>query len=209
LDEGESARTSPNTRDTQDDGTPIDVIKMYHGTSMSKALSIEKSGFRPSTGGELGPGVYMVDAANKDKAIRFAHDEFRRANVSADAEAPALLECELRIRRNLIFHADSSNQAWQSGHYDACLASRTALSKSSEWCVKRGEQIRIVQVTNLKGFTCPWSPSPCPYEERNARAENSPWGGRCPCAVAPAAGGSQQHVECCHMQQHAECCHIQ
>ena len=32
---------------------------MYHGTTRQNADSIEKEGFRPSTGGMLGSGVYL------------------------------------------------------------------------------------------------------------------------------------------------------
>ena len=40
----------------------------WHGTSLSSARRIEQDGFRPSNYGEMGPGVYVVDEENIDKA---------------------------------------------------------------------------------------------------------------------------------------------
>ncbi|KAI4871761.1 hypothetical protein NFI96_026787, partial [Prochilodus magdalenae] len=41
------------------------VYLMYHGTSRSAAMQIMRSGFKPSAGGMLGPGVYLSRDLNK------------------------------------------------------------------------------------------------------------------------------------------------
>ena len=41
---------------------------MFHGTDASAARSIEQGGFRPSTGGMLGRGVYVSRDVEKAKA---------------------------------------------------------------------------------------------------------------------------------------------
>lgn len=41
------------------------VFIMYHGTSRQNAVSIIKTGFRPSAGGNLGAGVYVSKDFNK------------------------------------------------------------------------------------------------------------------------------------------------
>ena len=42
---------------------------MYHGTSLESAALIEQKGFKPSTGGLLGPGVYV--SRNMQKAQQY------------------------------------------------------------------------------------------------------------------------------------------
>ena len=39
--------------------------EMYHGTTLENAMKIKSSGFKPSTWGMLGPGVYMSRDINK------------------------------------------------------------------------------------------------------------------------------------------------
>lgn len=45
--------------------------KVYHGTSKAAADSIMDSGFRPSSGGMLGPGLYVT--TDRSKAVAFAN----------------------------------------------------------------------------------------------------------------------------------------
>eukprot|EP00930_Biecheleria_cincta_P084329 TRINITY_DN73813_c0_g1_i1.p1 TRINITY_DN73813_c0_g1~~TRINITY_DN73813_c0_g1_i1.p1 ORF type:complete len:424 (+),score=48.76 TRINITY_DN73813_c0_g1_i1:35-1306(+) len=154
---------------------------MYHGCSQATAHSIQREGFRPSAGGELGAGVYMVDKDNIDKAKRFAHDEFHRAKGSqweSLKNEPVLLECLVDIPRRGYHH-----EGWHD-NFDAVYADHTSKSKSPEWCVADPSKIKLKNIIQLVGCGCPWGGEKwCPYEQRisQQKAMHSPWGGTCPC----------------------------
>ena len=62
--------------------------KVYHGTSNSAAAAIMDSGFRPSSDGLLGAGVYVT--TDRSKAVSFAqsHGDDGRAHTGIPTRAP-------------------------------------------------------------------------------------------------------------------------
>jgi len=165
------------------------TLVLYHGTSMSSANAIFASGFHPSDSGELGAGVYFVDLENIDKAKRFAHDEFHRVKGTRRATAhnePALIHCEVPVRRSLRATTADKVGDWQGRGYDACCVERTSISASTEWCVADPSRIQIIKADDLRGTQCPWG-SYCPYETKNNKCPGSPWKGPCPCKIARPA----------------------
>ena len=68
---------------------------MFHGTSFSAAISIQRSGFRPSAAGNLGPGVYFTD--NYKDAAKIS----KRWGTTF---ASAVIECRLEKDPNHVNH---------------------------------------------------------------------------------------------------------
>eukprot|EP00662_Eupelagonemidae_sp_cell21_P057649 gene57649-biopygen32577 len=115
---------------------------------MSNAQCIRADGFKNSSSGQLGSGVYFAEDDNVDKAKRFAHDfALRKSN---DGSEPALLECVVLIR-NPKFVGESANAGrWTEQGHDAVRCDRTAASTGPEWCIKDPDMVqRIVDVTGL------------------------------------------------------------
>eukprot|EP01062_Namystynia_karyoxenos_P059105 TRINITY_DN50541_c0_g1_i1.p1 TRINITY_DN50541_c0_g1~~TRINITY_DN50541_c0_g1_i1.p1 ORF type:complete len:300 (+),score=29.86 TRINITY_DN50541_c0_g1_i1:84-902(+) len=147
-------------------------LRMYHGTSAENAAKIEREGFKVSAGGQLGPGVYLVGDSNVAKVKRFAHDYDLRLSLSARTPKtkPALVEVVVLINRPK-FITGNSDDEWIKEGYDAVRSDSTAMSSSSEWCLKSPSMIEcIVRVHDLsEEGQCPWgSKQQCPYS-------------RCPC----------------------------
>uniref|UniRef100_A0A7S4WJV7 PARP catalytic domain-containing protein n=1 Tax=Alexandrium monilatum TaxID=311494 RepID=A0A7S4WJV7_9DINO len=120
---------------TADNGQPFIA---YHGTSRQNANSIQWEGFRPSTGGCGGQGVYV--AASR-KASRFAHD-FHRAD-------PVLLKCQVTVKKPKYTSSDCAT--WQGEGFDGCRLERTSRSTNPEWCILRPDQIQVLEVQSLAG----------------------------------------------------------
>ena len=112
---------------------------LYHGTSAETAELIKRDGFKPSTSGCLGPGVYVARA---DKASAFASDSGRHGGASG-----AVLK--LRITFWNAKYVRSDDVAWQSQGFDACRADRTSRSGKPEWCLKDPRQVEVIDVRQI------------------------------------------------------------
>ena len=112
---------------------------LYHGTSAETAELIKREGFKPSTSGCLGPGVYVARA---DKASRFAADSARHGGVSG-----AVLK--LRITFWNAKYVRSDDVSWQSQGFDACRADTTTRSGQPEWCLKDPRQVEVIDVRQI------------------------------------------------------------
>ena len=112
---------------------------LYHGTSAETAELIKREGFKPSTSGCLGPGVYVARA---DKASRFAADSARHGGVSG-----AVLK--LRITFWNAKYVRSDDVSWQSQGFDACRADTTTRSGQPEWCLKNPRQVEVIDVRQI------------------------------------------------------------
>ncbi|CAE7266462.1 unnamed protein product [Symbiodinium microadriaticum] len=79
-------------------------MTMYHGTSSSNAASIRKQGFKQSTDGMLGPGVYL--SADRDKACGYGD---------------TVLEVDVRLgkTKKITSQSDPMRSAWSSSGYDS------------------------------------------------------------------------------------------
>uniref|UniRef100_A0A7S0G0X0 PARP catalytic domain-containing protein n=1 Tax=Pyrodinium bahamense TaxID=73915 RepID=A0A7S0G0X0_9DINO len=109
-------------------------MTLYHGTSWQNAQGIQRNGFKPSSCGCLGAGVYF---ANRDKAVRYAKYRGEPTLVTADVTA--------RVMKRVC----GNDYSWQRDGYDACHTTRTSASCEPEWCVKNASQIVVRSVQRL------------------------------------------------------------
>eukprot|EP01062_Namystynia_karyoxenos_P053022 TRINITY_DN42736_c0_g1_i2.p1 TRINITY_DN42736_c0_g1~~TRINITY_DN42736_c0_g1_i2.p1 ORF type:complete len:324 (+),score=25.59 TRINITY_DN42736_c0_g1_i2:79-1050(+) len=160
-------------------------LRMYHGTSTENATKIQREGFVKSSNGQLGPGVYLVGDSNINKAKRFAHDyEWRLLPMSRSAPKtkPALVEVIVQIT-NPKFITGNTDGRWIAEGYDAVRSESTALSSSSEWCLKCPSMVeRVVRIHDLSDEgRCPWEgKEQCRYSH-------------CPCIPQTRIAADQRH----------------
>jgi len=113
------------------------LTTMYHGTSAVAAVSIQAhGGFRPSTGGMLGPGVYL--SQNIEKARRYAH------------HGGVILKCVVDVGRvaTIDRQGHPMQKTWHESGYDAAWcppACGMVPSGLEEHCVFDPSRIHIVQ----------------------------------------------------------------
>ena len=104
-------------------------ITMYHGTSAENARSIAQTGFRPSTSGMLGPGVYCSHDINK---ARMYGDRVLILRVDVGRT--------FRIAR-----PQDRNRVWQSsGAYDSAWVVPGAQPSGEETCVLNPARIKVI-----------------------------------------------------------------
>jgi hypothetical protein len=99
---------------------------MYHGTSVDNAKAILKEGFRPSTGGELGAGIYM---AREDKAAGYAERASGRSHNSV------VFKCQFTPHAPKYVEKYSQVGDWRKEGHDAIRTYETGRSGKMEWCV--------------------------------------------------------------------------
>jgi len=110
------------------------TMTMYHGTSQSNAQSIVANGFRPSTGGMLGPGVYV--SADPAKAKRYGN---------------TLITVEVKTGRTkkITSQSDPMRTTWNSHGYDSAWVPANCgmvTSGRTETCVFNPDRIRVRNV---------------------------------------------------------------
>jgi len=109
---------------------------MYHGTSASNAQSIRRSGFRPSTVGMLGPGVYL----SRDK---------RKAQAYAKAHGDVILTCRVSVGKVKCINRQGHplQQTWHQHGYDSAWVPPNCgmvASGLEEDCVWDPQRIQIL-----------------------------------------------------------------
>ena len=109
---------------------------LYHGTSWETAQIIKNQGFKASSGGCLGGGT---DVARADKASKFAANCPRHGGPSGAV-------IKVRITFTNAKYTNYNDQSWQSEGYDACRAEKTSASPHPEWCLKRAEQVEVLEI---------------------------------------------------------------
>ena len=134
---------------TDSDGFCRRVYVMYHATSRENALNILKKGFKPSTQGLLGPGLYLSRDINKTKS--YGQVCFKVLAYTGKTKK-----------------VDNADQRWQEAYDSAYLPpfNNVVASGKEETCVKSIRQVRIlgiafghhrldqqVNVRNLEGTT--------------------------------------------------------
>ena len=120
------------------------VYTMYHGTSVASARIIIDSGFKPSSGGRLGQGVYV--SRDKKKASAYPRN----------AQNSDRVIFELRVRPGRVKRIDKVNHPlqlnWHSHGYDtAWVPPNCIMGGLEEDCVfdpKRVEVVGIAQAPN-------------------------------------------------------------
>ena len=135
---GGSARYSPYGANSGAGGNG-QVLKLFHGTSWTNAQRIQRDGFIESSGGLLGPGIYV---AREDKAMRFAQDNERHGGG-----AGGLVEVLVTMRNPK--YVRSNNTSWRSEGYDACRADETSLSRNMEWVIAHRSQVQVVRISRV------------------------------------------------------------
>eukprot|EP00961_Rhodomonas_salina_P250279 3383451-Rhodomonas_salina.2 len=109
------------------------------GTSLKTAEIIRREGFKPLSGGLLGPGTYVARA---DKASKFAANCQRHGGDTGAV-------VKVRITFTRAKYVSSDDRSWLSEGYDACRAERTSLSPYPEWCLKRPDQVEVLEVRSI------------------------------------------------------------
>jgi hypothetical protein len=108
------------------------TIEMYHGTSESNAASIETNGFRPSTDGMLGKGVYLS-----------------RDLMKARTYGAVVLSCSVRVGRVKIINTQGHElqRTWHDAGYDTAWvppACGMVNSSMEEDCVYDPSRITVL-----------------------------------------------------------------
>ncbi|XP_051533873.1 gig2-like protein DreN [Myxocyprinus asiaticus] len=114
---------------------------MYHGTHKSNASAIISSGFQPSAGGTLGPGVYCSRDMNK----AMSYPAFCAPNDR--------VVFKLRVRVGKVKRIDSQSMnlltTWHQHGYDtAWLPATVGLEEDCVWDPKRLTVIGIAHCTD-------------------------------------------------------------
>jgi hypothetical protein len=120
-------------------GGDAQVLKLFHGTSWTRAQQIQRDGFVESTVGLLGPGIYV---AREDKARRFAQDSSRH-----QGSAGGLVEVLVTVRNPK--YVRSNNKSWRSEGHDACRADETSISPNMEWVIANRSQVDVVRISRV------------------------------------------------------------
>jgi hypothetical protein len=123
---------NPRKRQLEDEKELV----FFHGTSTDKARGIVLRGFRPSPDGCLGPGVYV---ARGDKACRFAGDCARHGGAAG-------ARLKVRVNFSRVKYVNNNDRLWQVEGHDACRADQTSASDNMEWCLKRADQVEVLDV---------------------------------------------------------------
>ena len=110
------------------------TMTMYHGTSQSNAQSIVANGFRPSTGGMLGAGVYV--STDPAKAKRYGD---------------TLITVEVKTGRTkkITSQSDPMSTTWNSNGYNSAWVPENCgmvPSGRTETCVFNPNRVRVRNV---------------------------------------------------------------
>ena len=117
--------------------------KVYHGTSKAAADAILDSGFKPSTGGLLGAGVYVT--TDRSKAVAFAKEHGNDGRVIVGrAELGSTATVDARDARR----GKYSETAWQSSHDTAYVPRGEGVARP-EHCVQDPARVKPLYPTKV------------------------------------------------------------
>jgi hypothetical protein len=128
------------------EGNGGQTITMYHGTSGDNAASIETNGFRPSTDGMLGKGVYLS-----------------RNVMKARSYGAVVLTCSVRVGRVKIIDTQGHplQKTWHEAGYDTAWvppACGMVSSLMEEDCVYDPSRIAVLgKAGSIPVVIEPWS----------------------------------------------------
>uniref|UniRef100_A0A8C5GGI7 PARP catalytic domain-containing protein n=1 Tax=Gouania willdenowi TaxID=441366 RepID=A0A8C5GGI7_GOUWI len=114
---------------------------MYHGTTSQAAQFIVGSGFRPSSGGMLGPGVYLSRDLEKASRYPINHPEYDRVVVKVLVHVGRVI-C-------INYQGHPLQKTWQYNGYDtAWVPPNCGMVKSGleENCVFNPSRIQILKL---------------------------------------------------------------
>lgn len=108
------------------------TMTMFHGTTAANAQSIKNNGFNPSSGGMLGPGVYV--SADIEKAKRYG-------------DSVLMVEAKLGKTKKIDSQSHPMRTSWSSQGYDsAWVPANCGMVRSglTETCVSDSNRIRVM-----------------------------------------------------------------
>ena len=126
------------------------VYNMYHGTSIASARLIIASGFKPSTKGMLGPGVYVSRDISKASDYPLLCLPFNRVVL------------KLRVRPGRVKRIDQDNHplqyTWHSQGYDTAwvppkCGMKSVPSGREEDCVFDPKRVEVVGIAKAPNTT--------------------------------------------------------
>ncbi|TRY95492.1 hypothetical protein DNTS_026150 [Danionella cerebrum] len=114
---------------------------MYHGTTMETAKKIKREGFKPSSGGMLGPGVYV--SRSKKKASFYP-----KIN---GGEKLAILKLRVRVGKvkKIDYQGHPLQKSWHQHGYDtAWVPPKCGMVRSGreENCVYDPSRITVLKI---------------------------------------------------------------
>lgn len=120
---------------------------MYHGTTLQNALNILYYGFKPSTGGMLGPGVYVTRSFQKAAAY---------PKSLLPGEEQAILQLRVRVGKvkRIDYQHHPLQKTWHKQGYDtawvppSCGMVPSGLEENCVWDPRR---IEVIDVLNCDG----------------------------------------------------------
>lgn len=119
---------------------------MYHGTSRVAAEAIQREGFRPSTHGTLGPGVYVSRDLTKAQA-------YLKGGKSPTNSA--ILVCTVNVGRvcKIERPGDPLQAQWQHEGFDSAWVPPGCGvgSGQTEQCIRDPARITVLRISD------PWS----------------------------------------------------
>eukprot|EP01052_Picozoa_sp_SAG31_P022361 SAG31_NODE_1775_length_7303_cov_2.409356_8_plen_306_part_00 len=121
-----------------------ETYMFYHGTAWETAERILREGFKASTEGCLGPGIYV---ARREKAERFAKDHSRHSQAVG-----GLVEVLVTVKnpKFVEVNADWNDASWRAAGHDACRAEFTTASTNMEWCIRDSSQIQVLRTMPIR-----------------------------------------------------------
>lgn len=120
----------------------------YHGTSKAVAQAISQGGFKASTGGALGPGVYV--SADVEKAVAYRKTDSGGAvgTHAGDDDKGAIIECRLvgvHTSVRIKSQQDPNRLTW-GAKFDMAYAEIGAVGHREENCVRDAAKVQFVRV---------------------------------------------------------------
>ncbi|KAE8292321.1 hypothetical protein D5F01_LYC09688 [Larimichthys crocea] len=126
------------------------VYTMYHGTSVASAKAIISNGFKQSSGGMLGKGVYV------------SRDKKKAAHYPLRSQISDRVVLELRVRPGRVKRIDQDNHplqhTWHANGYDTAWVPpkcglRSVPSGLEEDCVFDPKRVEVVGIANAPNPT--------------------------------------------------------
>ena len=119
---------------------------MYHGTSRSSAREIIKEGFRASTGGCLGPGVYATRDISKARGY-----VKKRGNVEG---VILKVEVETGLVKKIYSSGHSLKYNWAIYGYDSSWIPKGAGAGAGdleEFCINAPKKVKVIGTLDKNG----------------------------------------------------------
>jgi len=120
-------------------------IDLYHGTRVSNISGICREGLKASTGGRLGPGVYLTTLNEAQKIA--AH--------RGQGTGTAIFKVHVNLGKT---HdnkkADDNAGSWATKGFDSCKGIHPPWSNNlefMEWCLKDPKRLRITDLILIDG----------------------------------------------------------